>query len=609
MPLSRKLVLLFAVLLPLSALGAPAFAEPEPTAPLENVRLQLKWRHQFQFAGYYAAIEQGFYRDAGLKVELIQAEPGDAPMQAVIDGKAEFGVGTTDLLLMRDAGIPVVVLAAIFQHSPLALMVRKDSGVANIHELARGSVMIEPHSAELFAFLTNEGVPLQRLRLEEHSFDTAALLEGSIDAMSVYSTDEPYDLISRGVPYLLFKPIESGIDFYGDNLFTTRAQIESHPERVRSFVEASVKGWKYAMAHPREIAELIATRYGSRKSLERLLFEAEAMQPLINANIIEVGYINPGRWERIAQRYAELGMIRPDLNLSGFVYDQDPAADYGFFYRLFAVVGGLAAVLAALVFWYKRMNRRLRGEVVERSEAQAELERLNGQKNLLLSIIGHDLRSAFNVLLCYGELLVNDGAAMDKTRLAGIHKSVRDAATAAYSLLNNLLEWASLQNGKGQTLAATVAVAPLIDQVVLMLGPQAAAKNVEIRVVANAATTIHADPRMAETILRNLVGNAIKFTPPGGCVSVGVRNADGETEVSITDTGIGIAPERLERLFEIEAKSPVSGTAGEQGSGLGLVLCRDLAAANRGKLRIDSDAGVGTRVLLTLPACEEPLAA
>lgn len=585
------------------SLAAPSLAvESAARKPMDKVTLQLKWRHQFQFAGYYAAIAQGYYREAGLQVELIEARPGDHPMQRVVEGQADFGVGTTDLLLMRDAGIDVVVLADIFQHSPLALMVRKDSGFENIHELAGGRLMIEPHSAELFAYLSEEGVSLDRLNLVEHSFDTASVIDGAVDAMSVYSTDEPYDLKSRNVPYILFKPIESGIDFYGDNLFTTQAQIAENPERVRRFHEASIKGWQYAMAHPREIAELIVERYGSPKSLERLLFEAEGMQPLINADIIEVGYINPGRWERIAERYAALGIVEPDLDLEGFIYNANPTVDHSFAYKVAAALAAVAAVLGALVFWYVRMNRQLQREIAKRAEAQAKLEKLDGQKSLLLSIVGHDLRSAFNVLLCYGELLVDDGDKMSRERRAGIHKSIRDSARAAYTLLTNLLEWASMQAGGGQPVASTVAVAPLIEHVVVLLAPQAAAKNVEIRVIEAEGLTVHADPRMTETILRNLISNAVKFTPAGGTVTVGVRRRDGETEVAVADTGIGIPPERLERLFQVEPKNPASGTAGEQGSGLGLVLCRDLAIANHGSLEIDSDAGVGTRVSLWLPA-------
>lgn len=573
-----------------------------PAAPLDKITLQLKWRHQFQFAGYYAADAQGYFREAGLDVQIVEAQPGEEPMLAVVEGRAEFGVGTTDLLLMRDKGVPVVVLANFFQHSPVALMVRKDSGIRNIHELAKGRLMIEPHSAELIAYLTDEGISVDKLKLVEHDFDTAGLIDGTVDAMSVYISDEPFALKRRGVEYLIFQPIEAGIDFYGDNLFTMREQVERHPERVRRFVEASVRGWQYAMAHPEEIAALIAKRYGDRKSVEWLAFEAEQMQPLVNADIIAVGYVNPGRWERIAERYAGFAMISPDLDLEGFIYDPDGKPDYGFLYRLIGIPIAVAAILAALVFWFLWMNRRLRHEVVERTEAQAELESLNGQKSLLLSIIGHDLRAAFNVLLNYGEMLVEGADRMEKSRLAGIHRNLRDAAQGAYALLSNLLDWAALQAGQREAAVETLAAAPLVAQAAALVMPQAEAKDVEIRMDLAEDAMVHADSRMTETILRNLIGNAVKFTKAGGTVSIGLRQDDGRIEVTVADTGVGIASDRLDHLFDLETKHPTIGTEGEQGTGLGLVLCRDFAAANGGELRIDSELGAGTTAYLYLPA-------
>jgi len=573
-----------------------AVAQEEDVATrLDRVVLQLKWRHQFQFAGYYVAIERGYYRELGLEVEIVEAEPGLEPMDAVVEGRADFGVGTTDLLLMRDAGIPVVVLANIFQHSPLALMTLHDGGIRNIHELARGRLMIEPHSAELFAYLTDEGIALERLDLVPHDFDTRNLVSGRVDAMSVYSTDEPWDLKSQGVPYLLFRPIESGIDFYGDNLFTLQSRIDRHPEQVRRFVEASVRGWQYAMANPEETAALIVTRYDTVKSLPHLLFEAEGMQPLVNAGIVEVGYVNPGRWARIAEKYGALGMIDPDLDLAGFFYDAHSRADYGAYYRLIAVLAAIAAALAVLVLWYRRMNERLQREVAERKEAQAELA-------LLLSIIGHDLRAPFNVLLNYGEMLVAQGAAMDAARLAGIFRNVRDAAAAAYTLLNNLLEWAALQTERTHAVPETVPAAELIDRVCDLLRPQAGAKGVALAIDAAPGVMLHADPRMIETVLRNVIGNALKYSQPGAAVSITVRGRGEETVIDVADRGIGIAPERLERLFAFEARRPVPGTSRESGSGIGLILSRDLVVANGGRLEVASTLDVGTTVTLLLPA-------
>lgn len=125
---------------------------------LDAVTLQLKWRHNFQFAGYYAAQEKGYYRDVGLDVSFREAHPGDNPVQAVIDGKAQFGVGSSSLLLARNAGAPVVVLAAMFQHSSQVLITSQRMQSQGIHDLLDKRVMLDSQGDELLAYLKQEGL-------------------------------------------------------------------------------------------------------------------------------------------------------------------------------------------------------------------------------------------------------------------------------------------------------------------------------------------------------------------------------------------------------------------------------------------------------------------
>jgi len=120
---------------------------------LDSVTLQLKWQHQFQFAGYYAAKEKGFYKDAGLDVTIVEATPDIDVVQEVITARAQFGVGTSELVLNRHRGEKVLVLGVVLQHSPLSLVTLQESGIDNIHKLLDRKVMIEANSSELFAYL------------------------------------------------------------------------------------------------------------------------------------------------------------------------------------------------------------------------------------------------------------------------------------------------------------------------------------------------------------------------------------------------------------------------------------------------------------------------
>ena len=348
---------------------------PLPMLAADKVRLQLKWQHAFQFAGYYAAEAQGYYREAGLEVEIVPATPGEDPRQQVVQGKAEFGVGATDLLLLRAEGAPVVVLASIFQHSPQAFMVLRKQGLQSIHDLAGSKVMVEPDSAELLAYLQQEGVSIDRRTLLPHSFDVQDLLSGKVDAMSVYAVDEPFVAGKAGRDYLLYSPRAAGIDFYSDNLFTTEAMVTERPELTRRFLAASLRGWDYAMQHQEELIQLIHRRYSQRRSLDHLRFEARQMEPLLQTGLVEIGHMNPGRWRYIAEIYAEMGMLKPDLDLEGFLYDADPPPrDLTWLYGVLGAVAALLLVVTLVAARFARLLAALRESNAEREQALAKLK-------------------------------------------------------------------------------------------------------------------------------------------------------------------------------------------------------------------------------------------
>ncbi|BDU68069.1 diguanylate cyclase [Geothrix oryzae] len=349
-----------------AGLGCILMAAPPP----ESITLQLKWRHQFQFAGYYAAQEKGFYREAGLEVTMLEADPSTDPAREVVAGRAQYGVSNSALLLARQQGLPVVALAVIYQHSPLALLARSGAGIHSVHDLAGRRIMIDRHSDELLAFLRKEGVPVSSLSLQEHRFDPSALLNGEVDAISAYSTDEPYFLDQAGFSYLTFTPRAIGLDFYGDNLFTTEEEIRAHPARVKAFREASLRGWAYAMQHPEEVVDLILARYGGRHGRDHLLYEASQMAPLLQRDLVELGYMHPDRWQRMADAYAQLDLLPTGFPLEGFLYDPgagDRQARRNLRLMLtLALPIGLVLGAAVLVFLW--MNRRLARAI--RAQAQ-----------------------------------------------------------------------------------------------------------------------------------------------------------------------------------------------------------------------------------------------
>ncbi|MCX7002455.1 MAG: PAS domain S-box protein [bacterium] len=204
--------------------------------------------------------------------------------------------------------------------------------------------------------------------------------------MSVYVTDEPFDLDQAGQQYLLYSPRAAGIDFYGDNLFTTAALLKEKPDLVKKFRDASLKGWDYAMQHPEEMVQLMYARYSQRHSLEHLRFEARHMAPLLQTPLVELGHMHAGRWQHIAETYAALGMLPPDFNLAGFLYDPNPPPPQrGWLYVVTGVTALVLACLTALAVYIQRINTRLHREAAEHTRAAQALRQSELQKNAILN--------------------------------------------------------------------------------------------------------------------------------------------------------------------------------------------------------------------------------
>src|SRR6478609_6704799 len=334
-----------------------ALAASHPAAALDSVSVQLKWQHQFQFAGYYQALEQGFYREAGLDVSIREGGPGIDVAEAVAGGKADFGVCNASVLREWSMGRRLVVLAAIFQHSPAVILVARRADISNVSELRGRTLMDTPGSDEIAAMLKREGVDYQALPRVAHEGNPRDLLAGHADAMIAYSTNEPFVLQQAGAAYRTFAPAASGIDFYGDSLCTSEAEVKAHPSRVAAFTAASVKGWAYALAHEEATVDLILRKYSAKKSRDALLFEAEQTATLVGRDPNRIGEQDPARWRRIAAAYRQLGLLTDDTLPATLIWDGNDGSMRRWLIPLILVLIGLA--IAALVAFRKRKRFRV----------------------------------------------------------------------------------------------------------------------------------------------------------------------------------------------------------------------------------------------------------
>ncbi len=348
----------------LSPLSAPAIETTASPTELQTVNLQLKWHHQFQFAGYYAAQQKGFYRAEGLDVNILEGGADISAADMVATDKAQYGVSDSEILLSYAQGKPVVVFGAIFQHSPYILLSRFDSKINSPSDLVGKRVMLGNNQGtnQFKAMLLNEGIDLKRVQIIPHTWNIQDLISGKVDAMSAYITAEPNLMRTLGVNPGILKSASYGIDFYGDTLFTNQREVNENPERVAAFLRATQKGWLYALANKEEMAEAILRLDGVSKrgiTLAVLLNEARDMEPLILPEIVEIGHINEGRWQHIAKELTNLGLIKKGLDLAPFIYQ--PNASKVFTRQNIIAVSFLALfVLFIFLHWYFKVRHKMR---------------------------------------------------------------------------------------------------------------------------------------------------------------------------------------------------------------------------------------------------------
>ncbi len=236
-----------------------------------------------------------------------------------------------------------------------------------------------------------------------------------------------------------------------------------------------------------------------------------------------------------------------------------------------------------------------------------ELDRLNATKDRLFSVIGHDLRGPFMGLLGALELLRDSSEDLDPETTHDLIANLYESAETTYNLLENLLEWSRSQQHVVDMNRRHVNVSGLVTDTVHLFQPGARQKGIRVSVDVPGHLTAFADRDMIGTVLRNLINNAVKFTPTGGSVTISGRERGRLVEIELRDTGVGISPEDRDALFDLGRSVTRSGTGGEKGSGLGLLLAHDYVVRHGGTIDVESNPGDGTCFRVTLPA--EPAAA
>jgi signal transduction histidine kinase len=232
----------------------------------------------------------------------------------------------------------------------------------------------------------------------------------------------------------------------------------------------------------------------------------------------------------------------------------------------------------------------------------AELQKLNADKDSLMSILAHDLISPFNSILGYLDLLATNIRHYDLDKIEEQVTVVNRSATNAFHLLEDLLLWARSQSGAIPYEPKEISLKWVYDEVLALLKTTADTKNITIKSYDTCGITVFADSDMLNTMLRNLISNAIKFTRNGGTITIGTEQHGSAVTISISDTGIGIATDVLSKLFDATQLYTSPGTANEKGTGFGLLICKKFAEQHGGKIWVESELGKGSTFSFTLPS-------
>ncbi|WP_022850270.1 EAL domain-containing protein [Limisalsivibrio acetivorans] len=333
----------------------------------DEVSVRLKWHHQFQFAGIYMAIEQGYYDAAGLDVQVKEYTSDLDNINDIVSGETDFGIAGPELVLNYLKGEPVVSVATIIQHSPTVIMAKKSSNIRSPHDLVGKKVMLGENPI-INAMLINEGLHISSLDLVETTWDINELVNDEIDATEAYLTNTPYYLIKEGIPVVYINPITYGIDFYGDTIFTSREMAEDNYEKVMAFKNATLKGWEYALDNVEETVDHILRNYETSKTREHLIYEAETMKSLMLPKLVEIGHMNRGRWQHMANTYIKLGLAEDGYNLTYFLPETYSDHSHVYLRNTLAVMAVILTALAGAAIMLFMFNWRLKKSVEQRTE-------------------------------------------------------------------------------------------------------------------------------------------------------------------------------------------------------------------------------------------------
>jgi len=311
----------FALIVVISGCNNPANLQHTPPKSLENVNLQLKWYHQAQFAGNYVAVEKGFYADKGFNVTITQLSPSASYIDAVVSGKALFGIaGADEIMIARQKGIPIKAIAVIYKINPVCAYALKSSGIKKPQDFINKTVGLEKSGnvQYLYAVMMSK-LHINRSQIKEVpiGYDASELINGTVDVGTGYVINEPQSAKEEGYDVNTILAAEYGADIYADVLFTTDTTINEQPEMVGRFVQATLEGWQYSIENAQEAVNMTLL-YDKKNSRVHEEYMLQQSIPLIHTGESPLGWMDAVKWENGQNILYTQGLLNKTLDVQEY---------------------------------------------------------------------------------------------------------------------------------------------------------------------------------------------------------------------------------------------------------------------------------------------------
>ena len=292
------------------------------SSSLEKVSIQFNWKYQFEVAGFIAAKEKGFYENVGLDVELKEYNPEVDILFDVLNNKVTYGISSSNIVLENKKIASIVLLATYLQKSPLVFITKPD--IRTPSQFLGKTIMgnkDELKNSSLALFLSHFNINFSNTKFIPHNFKIDDFINGKVEIMSAFRSNQLYELDKRKIDYNIIDPADYGFVMSAVNLYTSKEEAFKNKDRTQKFIEATNRGWEYALKNKEEIIDILIKKYGVNKSKEALLYERDVVNQVMMRDFYPIGKVSPELTQRLLKQLSYSGMIEPNQKINHIFFE------------------------------------------------------------------------------------------------------------------------------------------------------------------------------------------------------------------------------------------------------------------------------------------------